>query len=160
MSSYLVVLDGADAGDEVLSSLARIREEDGAARFTLLIPADRSRLASEGESWLEAAQRASDALEALRAQGLDVAEAVVGDFMRRKAISEELRRAEAGYDAVLLYTVPFQRGMDVSRIVPANIADQLERRFGLPVRHYPLQDCSHSQGEQPGERHYSASQRN
>jgi hypothetical protein len=135
VSTYLVVLDGANAEQEVLASLASVRQEDATARFTLLVPADRRRHVSEGECWLEAAQRANTALETLKALGLDVSEAIVGDFMRRKAIGEELRRAEQAYEAVLLFTVPFQPGMDVSRIVPVNIAlqgdaDRAAARFG------------------------------
>jgi hypothetical protein len=38
-------------------------------------------------------------------------------------------------DEILLFTVPFLRGMDVSRIVPGDIASQLQRRHRLPVRH-------------------------
>jgi len=135
MSTYLVVLDGAKAEDEVLTSLASIVDEDESARFTLLVPADRRKFASEGECWLEAAQRANSALETLKALGLDVKEAVVGDFMRRKAISDELRRGERIYDEILLFTVPYLRGMDVSRIVPGDISSQLQRRHRLPVRH-------------------------
>ncbi len=135
MSTYLVVLDGAKAEKEVLTSLANLKEEDAEAHFTLLVPADRRKFVSEGECWLEAAQRATTALETLQGLGLDIAEAIVGDFMRRKAISEELRRGERTYDEILLFTVPFLRGMDVSRIVPGDIASQLQRRHRLPVRH-------------------------
>jgi hypothetical protein len=135
MSTYLVVLDGARADSEVQASLAQIRERDAEARFTVLVPADRRRDISEGESWLDAAQRANEALETLKSQALDVSEAVVGDFMRRKAISEELRRAEHAYDEVLLFTTPFRAGMDVNRLVPSDIAVQLERRHRVPVRH-------------------------
>jgi hypothetical protein len=135
VSTYLVVLDGARADSEVQLSLARIDEEDAAARFTLLVPADRRKYATEGECWLDAAQRANDALETLKAQGLDVTEAVVGDFMRRKAISDELSREDQDYNAVLLFTVPFRPGMDVSRLVPLDIASQLQRRHRLSVTH-------------------------
>jgi hypothetical protein len=135
MSTYLVVLDGARADSEVQASLARIKGADDNARFTVLVPADRRKYASEGECWLDAAQRANEALETLKSQALDVAEAIVGDFMRRKAISEELRRAEHAYDEVLLFTTPFRAGMDVSRLVPSDIAVQLERRHRVPVRH-------------------------
>jgi hypothetical protein len=135
MSRYLVVLDGARAEHEVQANLIGVRDEDADAQFTLLVPADRRKFATEGECWLEAAQRANHALETLKALGLDVAEAVVGDFLRRKAISDEVGRGEHGYDAILLFTVPYSRGMDVSRIVPADIESQLERRHRLPVRH-------------------------
>ena len=138
MSTYLVVLDGARAQDEVQASLVGVKEDDAEARFTLLVPADRRKFATEGECWLEAAQRANDALEVLKALGLDVTEAVVGDFLRRKAISDELSRDERSYDAILLFTIPYSRGMDVSRIVPADIATQLQRRHQLPVYHFPI----------------------
>jgi hypothetical protein len=136
VSTYLVVLDGARAEHEVQASLVAVRNEDAKAQFTLLVPADRRKFATEGECWLEAAQRANHGLETLKALGLDVAEAVVGDFLRRKAIGDELGRGEHHYDAILLFTIPFSRGMEVSRIVPVDIAGQLERRHGLPVRHF------------------------
>jgi len=138
VSTYLVVLDGASADEEVQASLARVGDEDAEARFTLLVPADRRKYATEGECWLDAAQRANDALETLKSQGLDVAEAVVGDFLRRKAISDELSREDYNYDAILLFTVPFQPGMDVSRLVPIDIASQLQRRHRLSVTHHVL----------------------
>lgn len=133
MTAYLIVLDGAGAEAEVQANLAQISREDTAACFTLLVPADRRKHATEGECWLEAAQRATHALETLQAQGLDVTEAVVGDFLRRKAISDELNRGERDYDAVLLFTLPFRPGMEVTRLVPVDIASQLQRRHHLPV---------------------------
>jgi hypothetical protein len=134
VSTYLVVLDGAEAEDEVLTTLATVVEDDFAANFTLLVPADRRRFATEGECWLEAAQRANDALETLKAFGFDVTEAVVGDFMRRKAISEELRRSERAYDEIILFTLPYMRGLEVSHVVGGDIARQLRHRHCLPVR--------------------------
>jgi hypothetical protein len=134
VSTYLIVLDGAEAEDEVLTTLAGVVETDFAANFTLLVPADRRRFATEGECWLEAAQRANGALETLKAFGFDVTEAVVGDFMRRKAIKEELRRGGRAYDEIILFTQPNLRGMDVSYVIGGDIARQLQHRHCLPVR--------------------------
>lgn len=138
MSTYLVVLDGAEAEDEVLTTLAGVVDGDFAANFTLLVPADRRRFATEGECWLEAAQRANDALETLKAFGFDVTEAVVGDFMRRKAISEEIRRSERAYDEIILFTLPWVPGLDVSPVTGGDIARQLQHRHCLPVRQVTL----------------------
>jgi hypothetical protein len=140
VSTYLVVLDGANADQEVLSSLVRLGERDAAAQFTLLVPADRRRFPTEGECWLEAAQRANEALETLSQGGLAVTQAVVGDFMRRKAISDELLRGEQTYDEVILFTAPLDREMESSSIVRGDIAVQLQRRHQVPVRHIVLDD--------------------
>lgn len=133
MSTYLIMLDGAGPKPEVSETLAGILERDEGARFGLVIPARRRKKATDGECWLEAAQFASSALEALREEGLPVLDAVVGDFMRRKAIREELSREDRHYDEVIVFTVPPTSAVDTYRPDPASIPQQLQRRYGVRV---------------------------
>ena len=88
----------------------------------------------EGEARQLARKRAAEAMAALGAAGVPVAEARVGSHSPLEAVGDELQ-AHPGYDRIVLSTFP----PGVSRWLKGNLPAILERRFRLPVDHVTSQ---------------------
>lgn len=113
MSNYLIVLDGTTAQPQVAEFLAGVQDRTPRIRFYLLVAAGDDR-----DAWPDAAQTACASLETLRAAGLELVEAIVGE-PGRDAISDELARPDRSYECILRFT-PFRRGIHIQRITPAS----------------------------------------
>lgn len=127
----LVVANRTAESDELLAAL-RERAEQGAVRFTLLVPATPHGMAwatemHSGEG--EADEHLTRAVERLRGAGLEV-EAIRGDGDPGTAVQDALN-AGGVYDEVVVSTLPSH----LSRWLKLDLPRRVERITGLPVRH-------------------------
>ena len=134
MARYLVVAHQT-AGSPGLSARAReLAADDPRAEFVLLVPATPTAHLlhnwEEGEVREIALRRARTADEALRAAGLNVVAARIGDASPLQAVEDELTD-RPDYDAIVLSTFP----PGVSRWLKADLPAKLRRRHALPVEH-------------------------
>jgi hypothetical protein len=131
MDEVLVVANQTAESDELLSAL-RARAEESECEFTLLVPAT-----PHGVSWAadmfaggEEAQQHLDAMvERLRATGLPVREAKVGDPDALAAVQDVVNFGS--YDEVIVSTLP----LHVSKWLKIDLPHKVEHATGLPVRH-------------------------
>jgi hypothetical protein len=128
MAAYLLVAHQTAESDELLACARELHGQDPQARFAMLVPAtpvDHLLVWEEGET-RELAQRAAEAAAArLRAHGLEVVEAMVGDPDPVHAIGDELRRRRHGYHAIVLSTLP----AGVSRWLRMDAVSRVRRRY-------------------------------
>lgn len=132
MAQYLVVAHRTAKSPELATKLRGIREKDPEARFVLLVPAlpPPGWVYEENEVRKKAEEEAQAAKEALKAQGIPIAEAKAGDISPLLAIEEELLARPGAYQAIVLATLP----PGLSRWLRLDVHTQAER-FGLPVIH-------------------------
>jgi hypothetical protein len=128
----LVVANRTAESPELLDAL-RSRAVHGPCVFTLLVPSTAHGLAwaaDPGESGNEEAERHRAAfLEELRSEGLDVADAKVGDGDPLAAISDECNFNE--YDELIVSTLPLR----ISKWLHLDLPRKAEAATGLPVQH-------------------------
>jgi nucleotide-binding universal stress UspA family protein len=127
----LVVANQTAESDELRSAL-RARSQQGAAEFTLLVPATPHGLAwaADMAAGQEEAQHHLDAMvERLRAIGLDVREAKVGDPDALAAVQDEANFTS--YDEVIVSTLP----LHLSKWLRIDLPRKVEAATGLPVMH-------------------------
>jgi hypothetical protein len=128
----LVVANRTAESPELLAALNE-RAVRGPAEFTLLVPATGHGLAwaaDPGQSGNEEAERHREAfLDQLRAEGLDVADAKVGDGDPLAAISDECNFHE--YDELIVSTLPLK----LSKWLHIDLPRKAEAATGLPVTH-------------------------
>ena len=121
--SVLVVANVTATSDELLGALRERAARDRCA-FMLIVPAP-----GVGRTGQEAAERTlADALERLRAEGLD-ADGAVGDHDPLAAIDEVWDPTR--YDEVVISTLP----TGVSKWLQVDLPHRAERATGVPVAH-------------------------
>ena len=135
MGRYLIVAHQTATEPRLVERIARIRREEPAARFALLVPATPvEHLATweTHETEAEARRRGERARTIFAAAGIALEEVLVGDQLPILAIEDELReRAEGYYDGVVLSTLP----PGVSRWLALDAHSMAERRLTVPVVH-------------------------
>jgi len=116
--SLLVVANVTAASDELIDCL-RDRSEQGACRFTLVMPA----------SGAEARQRLAAALERMRDAGLDNVDGKVGDPDPVVAVMETWDPMK--FDEIIVSTLP----TGSSRWLGLDLPRRLQKLTSVPVRH-------------------------
>jgi hypothetical protein len=128
----LVVANRTAESPELLEAL-RSRAVHGPSVFTLLVPSTAHGLAwaaDPGAAGNEEAEEHRDAfLEKLRGEGVDVAEAKVGDGDPLAAISDECNFHE--YDELIVSTLPLK----LSKWLHLDLPRKAEAATGLKVTH-------------------------
>ncbi|MGH2799630.1 MAG: hypothetical protein ACRDM0_18630, partial [Thermoleophilaceae bacterium] len=120
--SVLVVANVTATSDELLAML-RQRSEDGACRFTLVMP----------RSGTDAEERLEQALEALRKGGLEKVSGRIGDPDPIVAVMELWDPME--FDEIVVSTLP----TGVSRWLGLDLPRRLEKLTGVAVQHVVAQ---------------------
>jgi hypothetical protein len=116
--SLLVVANVTAGSDELLESL-RDRADQGACRFTLVMP----------DSGAAARVRLEEALEGMRAAGLDNVEGRVGDPDPVVAVMDVWDPMK--FDEIIVSTLP----TGSSRWLGLDLPHRLEKLTSVPVRH-------------------------
>jgi hypothetical protein len=128
----LVVANRTAESPELLAAL-HARAVHGPCEFTLLVPST-----PHGLAWAanmhdagneEAEQHRGAFVEELRGEGLDVADAKVGDGDPLAAISDECNFNE--YDELIVSTLPLK----ISKWLRVDLPRKAEAATGLPVTH-------------------------
>ena len=131
MRQVLVVANRTAESPELLTALQE-RAARGPCRFTLLVPETPHGLAwaADPDAGHEDAERHRIAfLEELREEGLDVADAKVGDADPLAAIQDECNFSE--YDEVIVSTLP----LHISKWLRVDLPRKAKAATGLPVTH-------------------------
>jgi hypothetical protein len=131
VANVLVVANRTAESPELLEALKR-RAAEGDATFSLLVPAT-----PHGVAWAadmhsgggEAEQHMENAVERMRAEGLQVAAGKVGDPDPVAAVQDEVNFTK--YDEVVVSTLPG----GISKWLKLDLPHRVERATGLPVTH-------------------------
>jgi hypothetical protein len=133
----LVVANQTAESEELLAAL-KARADHGRVEFTVLIPAT-----PHGVSWAanmhsdqgqaEAELHKEALLERLRATGIPVKEAKVGDPDALAAIQDEVNFTQ--YDELIVSTLPLK----ISKWLRVDLPRKAEAATGLPVLHIAAQ---------------------
>jgi hypothetical protein len=115
----LLVVANVTAGSDDLLDCLRDRAEEGACRFTLIMPA----------SGADARTRLEEALERMEAAGLDNVEGSVGDPDPVVAVMETWDPMK--FDEIIVSTLP----TGSSRWLGLDLPHRLEKLTSVPVRH-------------------------
>ena len=132
--SVLVVANVTATSEELLTML-RHRSDDGACRFTLVMP----------RSGAGAPERLEQALEAMRESGLEKVSGRVGDPDPIVAVMELWDPME--FDEIVVSTLP----TGVSRWLGLDLPRRLEKLTSVPVRHVVAQPVPEVNWERPRE---------
>lgn len=127
MARYLVVAHQTASSAELREQLLALGLEDPTAEFTVLVPATppSSLLVwEEGEAKEIARRRAEQSLSSLKAAGLRVDDARVGDYEPLQAIGDALE-ADRDYQAIVISTFP----AGVSRWLRMDLVSRARRWF-------------------------------
>jgi hypothetical protein len=128
----LVVANRTAESPELLAAL-NARAVRGPCEFTLLVPATGHGLAWAADPGAsgneEAEQHRAAFVDELRAEGLDVAGAKVGDGDPLAAISDECNFTE--YDELIVSTLPLK----ISKWLKVDLPRKAKAATGLPVTH-------------------------
>jgi hypothetical protein len=132
-AKVLVVANQTAESEELMAAL-KARADQGNVEFTVLIPATPHGLSwaanMHADSGQEEAQFHRDAMvERLRALGLDVKGAKVGDADALAAIQDEANFNE--YDELIVSTLPLK----ISKWLRVDLPRKAEACTGLPVLH-------------------------
>jgi hypothetical protein len=130
-ASILVVANQTAESDELLEAL-RQRADKGPAEFTLLVPAT-----PHGVAWAadmhaggeEADEHLHAFVDRLRATGLDIKEARVGDPDALAAVQDTINSDR--FDEIIVSTLP----LHLSKWLKLDLPRKVEHASGLPVRH-------------------------
>lgn len=132
-SRVLVVANQTAESEELLAAL-KARADQGPVEFTVLVPAT-----PHGAAWAanmfadkgraEAENHMHAMVERLRATGLDVNEAKVGDPDALAAVCDETNFNE--YDELIVSTLP----LHVSKWLKLDLPSKAKAATGLPVMH-------------------------
>ena len=132
-SRVLVVANQTAESEELLAAL-KARADQGPVEFTVLVPAT-----PHGAAWAanmfadkgraEAENHMHAMVERLRATGLDVKEAKVGDPDALAAVCDETNFNE--YDELIVSTLP----LHVSKWLKLDLPSKAKAATGLPVMH-------------------------
>jgi hypothetical protein len=130
-SRVLVVANRTAESPELLDAL-RARAVQGPCEFILLVPATPHGIAWAADMFAgqsEAEQHRQAFVDELRSEGLDVAEAKVGDPDPLAALSDECNFNE--YDELIVSTLP----LHVSKWLRIDLPRKARAATGLPVTH-------------------------
>jgi hypothetical protein len=130
-SRVLVVANRTAESPELLDAL-RARAVQGPCEFILLVPATPHGIAWAADMFAgqsEAEQHRQAFVDRLRSEGLDVAEAKVGDPDPLAALSDECNFNE--YDELIVSTLP----LHVSKWLRIDLPRKARAATGLPVTH-------------------------
>jgi len=131
VANILVVANRTAESPELLEALKR-RAAEGDAVFSLLVPAT-----PHGVAWAadmhsgggEAEQHMENAVERMRAEGLEVSAGKVGDPDPVAAVQDEVNFTK--YDEIVVSTLPG----GISKWLKLDLPHRVERSTGLPVTH-------------------------
>jgi hypothetical protein len=131
VANVLVVANRTAESPELLEALKR-RAAEGDAVFSLLVPAT-----PHGVAWAadmhsgggEAEQHMENAVERMRAEGLEVTAGKVGDPDPVAAVQDEVNFTK--YDEIVVSTLPG----GISKWLKLDLPHRVERATGLPVTH-------------------------
>jgi len=131
VANILVVANRTAESPELLEALKR-RAAEGDAVFSLLVPAT-----PHGVAWAadmhsgggEAEQHMENAVERMRAEGLEVSAGKVGDPDPVAAVQDEVNFTK--YDEIVVSTLPG----GISKWLKLDLPHRVERATGLPVTH-------------------------
>jgi hypothetical protein len=131
MANVLVVANRTAESPELLEALKQ-RAAQGDVEFSLLVPAT-----PHGVAWAadmhsgggEAEQHMENAVERMRAEGLQVAAGKVGDPDPVAAVQDEVNFTK--YDEIVVSTLPG----GISKWLKLDLPHRVERATGLPVTH-------------------------
>ncbi len=138
----LVVANRTAESPELLEALKQ-RATQGDAEFTLLVPSTPHGLTWAADMFAggrEAEQHRRAFVEELRAEGLDVAEAKVGDPDPLAAVEDEANFHD--YDEVIVSTLP----LHVSKWLRVDLPRKVKAATGLPVTHVVATEVKASTG--------------
>jgi len=127
----LVVANKTAESPELLEALKK-RAGESAAEFTLLVPSTPTGIAWAADMHAggeEAEQHRQAFVDELRAEGLDVKEAKVGDPDPLAAVQDECNFSE--YDELIVSTLP----LHVSKWLRVDLPRKAKAATGLPVTH-------------------------
>jgi hypothetical protein len=127
----LVVANRTAESQELLDAL-RARAVQGDCEFTLLVPATPHGIAWAADMFAgadEAEVHRQAFLDELRAEGLDVKDAKVGDADPLAAVSDECNFSD--YDELIVSTLP----LHVSKWLRVDFPRKAHAATGLPVTH-------------------------
>jgi hypothetical protein len=127
----LVVANQTAESEELLDAL-KTRAAEAAVEYTLLVPATPHGVAWAADMFAgtdEARAHMDAMLERLRATGLDVKEAKVGDPDALAAIQDEVNFSD--YDELIVSTLP----LHVSKWLRVDLPRKAKAATGLPVTH-------------------------
>jgi GABA permease len=130
-ASVLVVANQTAESDALLEALRR-RAEESPCEFTLLIPATPHglRWAADMSAGEQEAEEHRDAMvERLRATGLEIREAKVGDSDPLAAVQDACNFES--YDEVVVSTLP----LHMSKWLKVDLPHKVKHATGLPVIH-------------------------
>ena len=130
-ASVLVVANRTAESPELLDGL-RARAVQGPCEFTLLVPSTPHGLAwaADMHAGSEDAEEHRQAfVDELRAEGLDIGEAKVGDPDPLAAVSDECNFHE--YDEIIVSTLPLK----ISKWLRVDLPRKVKAATGLPVTH-------------------------
>jgi hypothetical protein len=130
-AKVLVVANRTAESPELLEALKK-RAGEGECQFTLLVPSTPHGIAwaADMHAGEEEAERHRKAfIDELREEGLDVAEAKVGDPDPLAAVQDECNFCK--YDEVIVSTLP----LHVSKWLKLDLPHKVGHATGLPVRH-------------------------
>jgi hypothetical protein len=134
LGGYLVVAHQTAGSAELVNRLLHIVLEDGAATFTLLIPATEPGhlLIWEAGSPTEIAGRKAEQAQALlQSRGIEVARTIVGHASPLQAIEDEVVANPGEHSTVILCTLP----PGISNWLGLDVPDEAGRSFGIPVEY-------------------------
>jgi Ala-tRNA(Pro) deacylase len=131
----ILVVANQTAGGAHLVAAVRERLGEGPCEFVVLAPAVEAHSQTrwtweEGAARDDAQRRLDTAVEQLRRLGAPVRGAV-GDFYPLRAIQDLLLVEAAGFDEIILSTLP----APVSEWLKLDLPVRISRRFGIPVTH-------------------------
>ena len=115
MDHCLIILDGIGVQPQVVEFLTSLRDRNPGADYALLVP--RTSATLQQAEWAECAGVACTALESLRAAGIAVSEALIGESSYAP-VEDEIRRSEHSYDCIVRFS-RFRRGIYIQRITPS-----------------------------------------
>jgi hypothetical protein len=129
----LVVANQTAESEELLAAL-QARADQGAVEFTVLIPATPHGVAWAANMHADTGQAEAELhkdamLERMRATGIDVKEAKVGDADALAAICDEVNFNQ--YDELIVSTLPLK----ISKWLRVDLPRKAQAATGLPVLH-------------------------
>jgi hypothetical protein len=132
--AQILVVANQTAESEELRAALNARAQEGAAEFTLLVPATPHGVAWAADMFAgeeEAEEHLHAMVERLRGVGLNVKEAKVGDPDALAAVQDAVNFDS--YDEVIVSTLP----LHLSKWLKLDLPHKVEHATGLPVRHVP-----------------------
>lgn len=149
MTRHLIVAHQTAESDELRDAALELARREPDAEFTLLVPAtpvNHLLVWDEGETAVIAQRRAESASSRLRADGVNVVDARVGDPDPFGAVADELLR-QPGYTTLLVGTLPAR----LSHWLRIDLISRLRRHAdGREIIHVvahvatPARELSHS----------------